>query len=328
MTKAVGYCVELERNITLEEAHIEFFKQPEGKRKRFTFWCGDPKCRNEKITLVVAALYDRVDAFGEKFKSPYFRGHAAYPHIATCTWITRPDVKTSNSKIKKNIPASKASSVVASSGFVFDPRGKKSSSSKPKTTENEETLEPKERNGSGSGSAKGGDASDTQRPTTSKFMLQVAVTYLSLTEHARKDIPLEIKNIAGGNFYSICIPVLGFHPSLQRQRIYRGKVSIVELDYVYLLKFHSKIRLDGKKTSKTTSAEIKLTKKWLNENDRALMGTLNDVVEANAIAWCFFYTTHPIQVTKTVARFEIDDPNLIAVVPEWDIPEKPETLGD
>ena len=42
MAKAVGFCVEIGRNITLSEAHFEFFKKPPEKRERLRFQCGDP----------------------------------------------------------------------------------------------------------------------------------------------------------------------------------------------------------------------------------------------------------------------------------------------
>lgn len=325
MTKAVGFCEELGRNIPLEEAHIEFFKQPEEKRKRFRFQCGDPICRKELRPLIVAALYDRTDAFGEKFKSPYFREHAKYPHIKSCTWISAEGVKRTNAVVKVARENKQSSSVVNSLGLIFKitPRKKASASIQ------EESIQQSEKNDEASKGSKTKfehEPGSHHRPTTCRFMTQVAINYLYLTDHARKSTPLEIEGIRKGTFYDICIPVKGFHPFYQKSSIYRGKISVVELTHVFLVKFHSKISVAGDKTKRSTLAEIKITKAWLNENDRALNETLLEIIETNSEAWCFFYTVLPIEMAKQVARFQIDNPDLIAIIPEWDIANEPENL--
>ena len=42
MAGGEAYCVEAKENITLRAAHDKYFAQPEDKRKRLGFMCGDP----------------------------------------------------------------------------------------------------------------------------------------------------------------------------------------------------------------------------------------------------------------------------------------------
>lgn len=55
MAGGEAYCVEAKENITLRAAHDRYFAQPEDKRKRLGFMCGDPKCRAVARPKVVGA---------------------------------------------------------------------------------------------------------------------------------------------------------------------------------------------------------------------------------------------------------------------------------
>ncbi|WP_158939999.1 hypothetical protein [Burkholderia sp. S171] len=100
MARGEAYCVEAEENITLREAHDRYFSQPEGKRKRLSFMCGDPKCRVVARPKVVGAVYDRPDAFdpdafqSDRNRAPYYRRHIRFPHIDGCTWDEPADEET------------------------------------------------------------------------------------------------------------------------------------------------------------------------------------------------------------------------------------------
>lgn len=319
MTKALAYCVELKRNISLKEAHFEFFGQPSNKRKRLTFQCGDQVCRANNPPLIVAALYDREDAFNEKFKSPYFREHAAHAHIVDCTWITGVDIKRiAEPGIDSDPVVSKV--VVSKLGLIFK------ISKTTRTTVKIDLGVNGDLSGIGEIRLKGRDRVESnqvtngfQRPETTKFMTSVAMIFLALSDHERKSIPLEIEGLRKGTFHDICIPVVGFHPFYQKKSIYRGFVTVIELKNVFLIKFRSKISIDGDREKRTMPAEIKLTKIWLEENDRTLCTTLCEIVEANANAQCFFYSDQPIEVGKGVARFQVNNSDFLGVIPDWAI---------
>jgi len=110
-----------------------------------------------------------------------------------------------------------------------------------------------------------------------------------------------------------------FNPIFQAQRIYQGKVKITELTNVFMVRFLLTMSPTGNKIQRTTIAEIKLLKRWLEENDRALATVLHEISEQQGIAWCFFYSTVPPNIVNRNAQFTVDNPNLIAIVDETEI---------
>lgn len=328
MTKAVGFCVELGRNITLKEAHVEYFKQPPEKRERLRFQCGDPVCRETNQPLIVAALYDRKDAFDERFKSPYFREHAAHPHIESCTWISAADIKRATATGGDSSEIVRSKAIADKLGLVFKISNKNGSIKQINIDGQVDLIKDGDKPIRDNGRGTRAEVDDVmERPETTKFMTTVAMIFLSLNDHERKSIPLEIKGLRKGTFDSICFPIKAFHPFYQKTTIYRGFISIVELTNVFLIKFKSQIAVDGDRTNRTTPAEIKLTKQWLEKNDRTLRTTLIEIIEAHASAQCFFYSVLPAEISKGVARFQILNSDLIGVIPDWAIEhESQETI--
>lgn len=77
-----AYCEELGRNLTIKEAHEEYFKQ-NLPRKRFTFRCSDPKCRQELNPEVIGRNYSKT-----KVKlAPCYAEKFGDPHIQDCIWV-------------------------------------------------------------------------------------------------------------------------------------------------------------------------------------------------------------------------------------------------
>lgn len=319
MTKAIAYCTELKRNISLYEAHLEFFAHPEVKRRRLTFECGDPICRESKHPLVVAALYDREDAFNEKYKSPYFRVHAAHPHIENCTWVISAGVeKIVDGGLDSEPIVSKV--VKKKLGLIFKISKTLKKSVKVNQVVNGSLVDSFEVPTRDKNEIEVDRESDrSQRPETTKFMTSVAYAYLTMSDFDRKSTSLQIEGLRKGTFHDVCIPIVGFHPHYQKTTIYQGIATVVELDNVFLIKFKSKVSAEGDRAKRYTSAEIKLTKIWLEENDRTLRATLSEIVEAKANAHCFFYSGLPIEISKGVGRFKIINSNFLGLIPEWKI---------
>jgi hypothetical protein len=334
MPQAKAYCEEYQRNISLDEAHILFFQQPPEKRRRFVFRCGDPKCRTMLQPLVVAALYDRpiedenktesmISAI--KHRSPYFREHPNHAHIDTCTWvndeISNPQATEEESDISTPSPTS--GNVVEEFGLVFRPyrkRKKEESSSTGKGgTASTDPLDEIDFSESDEVDYNSTGEINGPRPQTSKFMATVAACFLKFTEEQRKSIPLSIEGIAKGEFYSICLPISGFHPYYQKERIYRGIVWITELDSVFFIRFKVKMSPSGDKESRETTAEIKLLKSWLTENDRALLDLLHELAQKKAKAWCFFYAKEAPVMHHGNAQFAIEDAAHIAIIDKTEI---------
>jgi hypothetical protein len=66
-------------------------------------------------------------------------------------------------------------------------------------------------------------------------------------------------------------------------------------------------------------AEIKLGKKWLEENDRAFAAVLKELASSRRLAWCFFYTIEPIEMKNERAQFIVKNENHIAVIDQDEI---------
>jgi hypothetical protein len=315
MSQALAYCEEVKRNITLDEAHILYFQQEEVSRKRFTFRCADPRCRTMLQPLIVAALYDKMDIPGEKQRSPYYREHPSHPHINSCTWV--------NDRSKSPLTTQHEPTVSALSGSVLEDLGLIFKPKRPAGNGNhimsESKLPSQSLDAAIADLGKKNESKNTTKPPTSKFMANVAAKYLRYTAEQRKAFPLSIEGIAKGTFFSICMPIQGFHPHYQNERIYHGKVRIAELTNVFFLRFQAKMSPTGDKAARNTIAEIKVTKKWLDENDRALAAVLHEVAADQSGAWCFFYTTTKITMNKANAQFTVDDSAHLAIIAEADI---------
>ncbi|GGI20482.1 hypothetical protein GCM10008066_24250 [Oxalicibacterium faecigallinarum] len=277
--------------------------------------------------LVVAALYDRPTGTPSKtikHKSPYFREHRNHPHIDSCTWVND-EPKDSDVEEKTEVRSPANGDVSEEFGLVFTPfrlQKKKGTSEKKGGTEHESSEE-NELSGSDKNDYSDVGNGSQPKPHTSKFMASVAASFLKFTEEQRKRTPLVIDGIVKGEFYSICLPITGFHAFYQKQRIYRGIVKVVELDNVFLLKFRLKIKFsltkatsNETKTQAKTSAEIKLLKKWLESNDRALLKLLSEIAQRKNDAWCFFYSQSvPVEIeNQEKVQFSVEDANHIAVL--------------
>lgn len=327
MPQATAYSEEHDRNITLDEAYKYFFAQEVGKRERFTFRCGDPRCRAQLKPLVVAALYDREDLPGKKLRSPYFRAHKAHPHILTCTWVSEMEARP-NAASNNQVAANPSSSALAELGLVFKLKKPKTGANKPSPMSDQ----PSEGTDVELSEKPEGKGQKDNRPETSKFMATVAGRYLSYSDQQRKSIELSIEKKYKGTFYDACMPIVGFHPHFQAERIYHGRVKIFELNNVFLIKFVLKMDPDGKRDNRTTAPEIKLLKKWLAENDLALNDLLHEIAQSHSLAWCFFYTETPPSLVSIndvpVARFEVENAAHLAVIIEREIETEQPDAGE
>lgn len=316
MPQAEAFCEEHGRNMTLDEARKLYFDQPEGKRRRFTFRCGDPRCRAMLQPKVVGALYDREKSEGEEnLRSPYYREIAKYEHIITCTW-KNDTKKAAGEPVEPPVPKP-SNPIEEDLGLVFKLKPRRSG-------EGKKTLAPEPDDEDGEGDDDGGAPSKAPsqpraRAETSKFMARVAMRYLQYTEHQRKSIDLTLEGIRTAPFYNICMPIKVFHPHYQSKQIYQGLVKIDELTNVFFIRFLSTMSPSGDKSRRTTVAEIKLLKSWLEQNDRALGAVLGEIASAKSKAWCFFYTAEPVEMRRERAQFAIQDPSHIAVIDEAEI---------
>jgi len=310
MNQSKAFCVELKRNISIDEAHFYYFSQDEGNRKRLNFRCGDPKCREIKDPLVVGVLYDRKDEPGNKLKSPHFREHSAHPHIDGCTWIN--DLRQISEEEKEKQNKRKKSGYISSDlGLVFKPNH--STSSIKKVVNHDLCNDIHYENDDGSkNKRKSIDINENKRPETSKFIQTVASRYISYTEHQKKTIPLSIENKHTGSFYSVCLPVFAYHPRFRDKRIYHGQAKITELDNVFFIEFLSKFDPDGSKDNRNIYPKVKILKKWLNENDRHLGKRLHELKNMKVKVFCYFNT--PPVLNGKAAQFEVDNPAHIEVM--------------
>lgn len=292
MPQSTAFCEEYGKNLTLVQARELFFALPAKARKRFTFRCADPRCRSMLRPLVIAALYDREDIPGAKKRSPYFRANPRHEHIKNCTWIS--GVTSRGAPLLSDDPVLEASSTIAELGLVFKPKPSKSSGRPGKPKEpvedplNDDNVDH--------------ERVFSDRPETSKFMATVAARYLLYSEERRQETELSIDGRIKGTFHSLCIPLHGFHPHFQRNRIYFGRATVAELTNVYLVSFRSRINPTGAKSDRTTKVEFKFLKRWIESNDRALGELLHELAKSKGSAWCFFYSEAP-QLEKAKAKF-------------------------
>lgn len=210
MAQAEAYCEEHGRNITLDEARILFFLQPESDQHRFTFRCGDPRCRAMLQPKIAAALYDRKPTENEvNVRSPYFREIAAHRHIQSCTW--KSDTSQAPPDQHPIIERRLSNPIGADLGLVLNLRSRKriSGDKQPnriRGTDQDNAADPEI---DGSPRSPG---SRKDRAETSRFMATVAMKYLGYTDHQRKTTELTLEGIVKAPFYDICMPINAFHP--------------------------------------------------------------------------------------------------------------------
>ncbi|MCH8618033.1 hypothetical protein [Undibacterium sp. TS12] len=320
MSQALAYCEKAEKNISIQDAHSLYFKQPEEKRERFIFRCGDPKCREEKNPLIVAALYDRPDRPGQKRVSPYYREHKLHAHIPNCTWIGVAGKKGDKTPTD-TVDGDMSGSTLTAAGLLFKLKSRKKRSTNSSTPIS----------ASDSGGDDGGENPQGQKPvrsriqpTTSKFMATVAANFLMFTKEERQAIPLAIEGKEKGTFDSICMSIHGYHPFYQPSRIYYGRVQVHELTNVFFIKFFKKVSPTGIKADRTSTAAVKLSKQWLEQNDRAVMERLRDFASNERVAWCFFYTETQCTVKENKAVFTVEEVDYFAISDDPEV----ETLED
>lgn len=290
MARGKAYCVELETNITLKEAHDKFFEQPEDKRRRFTFMCGDPKCRAVARPKIVGAVYDRPDAFdidaieSGRHRAPYYRSHARFPHIDDCTWHEdSPPASESSSE-----PESEDAVVNAGElGLIWLPEARKRTPTKRSSREDDEPQDEDESPTEGK----------AQRADSTRFLATVGMNYLTMTVGERQSTPLRIaRNGTPSTFYNTCLPIFAFHPAHQSERIYHGLASIDELTNVFMLTFQQKFSPTGARTTRHTHAKVKFLKRALDEEDRQLAEVLKNAVNDQEPVYCFIYATEPPEI--------------------------------
>lgn len=321
MVQATAFCEEHDKNLTLEQARELYFAQPENARKRFSFRCGDPKCRAILKPLISAALYDREDVPGVKKRSPYFRRIAQYAHINSCTWAPE-DVSPHHEQADD--PTPEEAHANADLGLLFKLTQPNPSGGRGGHRDQKSSSDDDDSNDEDNESRKKVD-----RPETSKVMATVAGRYLLYSDERRKNTPLAIEGKTPGTFYSVCMPINGFHPHYQPDRIYLGRVRVTELTNVFLVQFTSRISRTGDRDNRNDRVEIKFLKRWLDENDRALQEVLHELAESKGIGWCFFYSEEaPKEAGPEKVRFEISDPAWFALIPIQEIDANDEGIQD
>ena len=314
MARGEAYCIEFGANITLREAHDRFFEQEERQRKRFTFMCGDPKCRAVARPKVVGAVYDRVDAFDAeaiesgRHRAPYFRSHVRFPHIDDCTWH-EPAVKDESSDEPKTVDHVVNAGEL---GLVWLPEARKRTPVKGTLRNDDDPGDDEE---------EGATDRDTKRPDSTRYLATVGMSYLTMTVDERKTVPLKIgRGGSASTFYSTCLPVSFFNPTYQAQRIYHGQATIAELKNVFMLTFKGRFSPSGSKTTRDTVAKVKFLKRTLDEDDRQLGEVLKKAVADQESVYCFMYVTEPPEIQpygdKQKGEFHYAEREHIFIVPE------------
>lgn len=272
--------------------------------------------------LVVAALYHREDVAGAKKRSPYFRADPRHEHIKNCTWGKRTESDTKSRTSADPVP--EVSSAIAELGLVFKPEPPKGGAGSRKLEDPIE-IEPADDDDGENNS----DRVAADRPETSKFMATVAARYLLYSDDRRKNTALSIEGRSNGTFHSLCIPLHGFHPYYQRDRIYFGRVTVAELTNVFFVGFLSRINPAGGRLERTTKVDFKFSKRWIEVNDRALGALLLELASSKGSAWCFFYSDEtPVDAGDGKVRFEIGDSAHFALIPESEIEANDRDLTD
>lgn len=316
MARGEAFCVELETSITLRQAHDRFFEQPADSRRRFTFMCGDPKCRAVARPKIVGAVYDRLDAFDAdaiesgRHRAPYFRSHVRFPHIDDCTWHEEPLPKNE----LPDEPKREDDVVnVGELGLIWLPEARKRApvkggsrdSDKPQDDEDESPTE-----------------GEAKRPDSTRFLATVGMSYLTMTITERQNTPLKIgRDGSQSMFYNTCLPIFAFHPAHQSERIYHGLASIDELNNVFMLTFRRRFSPSGLKTTRETYAKVRFLKRTLDEEDRQLAEVLKKAVADKEPVYCFMHVTEPPELKpygekQMMGMFHPSERDHIFIVPK------------
>ena len=314
MARGEAYCVELGANMTLRQAHDRFFEQQEGQRNRFTFMCGDPKCRAVARPKIVGAVFDRTDAFDAeaietgRHRAPYFRSHVRFPHIDDCTWH-EPTAKGETSEEPKTVDHVINAGEL---GLVWLPVARKHTPTKGAPRNDDDPDD---------GEEEGATDRDSKRPDSTRYLATVGMSYLTMTVDERKNVPLKIgRGGSASTFYSTCLPVSFFSPTYQAERIYHGQATIAELDNVFMLTFRQRFSPSGSKTTRDTVAKVKFLKRMLDEEDRQLGEVLKKAVADQESVYCFMYVTESPEITpyrdKRKGEFHPAERDHIFIVPE------------
>lgn len=318
MAKGKAYCEETKSEVTIDEARVFYFKQPE-PRKKLTFYCGDQLCRAITKATVIGENYHKPDDSYNKNKSPCFRRNPHQTHIVNCSWVRENTQSEKSSTDDSDANKVRAGAAVEAQGLIFRPfpKGKVNNSVSRLPYQDTEGL-----NGNNAQQKQepSGDTKKKSHPETSRFMPAVAIRHLSYSDEQRRKTALHIARVADGSFHDVCIPIVGFHPYYQVKRIYFGLCDIASLTNVFFVRFRNKMSASGDRDNRTMIAEIKLNKSRLSGEDAMLMKILEELAKTKKNAWCYFYSEslpqESINGDRRSARFDVSDINHISIVPE------------
>lgn len=314
MALGLAYCIEFEEVIDLEQAKHRYFLQRPEKRKRFIFICPDPLCRDLKkqTPLLNAINYDKEDLPQQKKNSSHIRSLGNHKHIEGCTWVL--GTYKREEPVDSNKPAQPRGSALESEGLNFRPGLDQDTKARPilPTKKPPKKKQPEDVEPSPTSSA-------AARPESVQFIRNVGQRYLSYSEHDRQTTPLLIGGKNWGTFDEVCLPIGVFHPQFQSKRIYFGRVSVIELNNVFYIKFKDTLRPNGLKDEPLCSLQIKMVKRWLDTNDRVTKEILSQLATSKQDGTCFFYTKTPPHLNKpNLVEFDFKNRNNICVISDKD----------
>lgn len=249
--------------------------------------CGDPTCRAVARPWVVGALYDRSDAFdpdafqSDRHRAPYYRRHIRFPHIDGCTWDERVDDET-----KSDEPVEPDHTVnIGEKGLIWLPE--------------QLGAARKLAEGLGESDSPFNDGDNEQptdrhstRPDSTRFLATVGMSYLTMTDMLRRQVPLQIsRKGTKGSFWTVCLPVFAYDPAFRAERVYFGVASIAKLTNVFVLTFKRRLALSGDRKKRNTVAKIKFLKRALEEEDRLLGDVLEKALASGQDVHCFMHVT-------------------------------------
>ncbi|MFT4101443.1 MAG: hypothetical protein QM674_10475 [Burkholderiaceae bacterium] len=88
MRTSRAWCVEMQRTVSIAEVQAAYFEQPE-PRRRFTFLCADPACR-ERAGARMTAVHDDRLFFDDAYPvSAHFASVPQSPHDPMCEYVLR-----------------------------------------------------------------------------------------------------------------------------------------------------------------------------------------------------------------------------------------------
>lgn len=318
MAKGKAYCKETKCEVTIDEARVFYFKQPE-PRKKLTFYCGDKLCRTITKATVIGENYHKPDDSYNKNKSPCFRRNPHQTHIVNCSWVHENAQGEKSSTDDSDVNKVRAGAAEEAQGLIFRPFPRIKANNILSSVSAQDT-ESSNGNNTQQKHEPSGDTKKKSHPETSRFMQAVAMRHLSYSDEQRRKTALHIAGLADGSFHDICIPIVGFHPYYQVKRIYFGLCDIASLTNVFFVRFKNKMSASGDRDNRTMIAEIKLNKSRLSGEDAMLVEVLEELAISKKNAWCYFYSEslpqESVNGERRSARFDVSDINHIAIVPE------------